>query len=178
MAGPRLLRPPEKWKPKRWRPEYEVIVSLSNTGMSHQAVADRFFELSGTRYTVQHISNIVNTPEAKAFSEQCIAKIRGDFQETVSDRIAKAQQRALDRIENVLNNDDIFEASPFAVVDRSLRLLQLSKHSTGGEGGQIANTINNNFLLTADAAKIIREGTDKADEVARLYSGDVSVKES
>ena len=174
MAGPKLLRPPEKWKPKRWRPEYEVIVSLSATGMSHQAVSDRFFELSGTRYTVQHISNIVNTPEAKAFNEQCVAKLRGDFQETVSERITKAQQKALDRIENILNDDDIFEASPFAVVDRSLSLLRVGGVRSNGEGGQVANTINNNFLLTADAARIIREGTDKADEVARLYADDIT----
>ncbi len=171
----KLKRPNDKWVPKRWRPEYEVIVSLSSTGLSHQAVADRFFELSGTRYTIQHISNIVNTPEAKNFQAKTVAHIRGNFVESVSDHLERANHKAINIVEKLLDDGDKYEESPFNVIDRALAFMKItSKPTQVATPAAVVNNNNNNsvMVMTADAAKIIREGTSKADEVARLYGND------
>lgn len=162
----KIKLPSKKWVPRTWRPEYEVIVSLSATGMSRESVVQRFFQLTGTLYTTQHISNICNTPEAKLLQKELVQKIRENRTQTVQERLAEIQHKAVDRIESLLNDDARFEASPFAVVDRAFKVLDSGKPVAGSAG---TLNVGAAFIMTEEAARIMRDGTDKADEAKRLY---------
>lgn len=162
----KIKLPSKRWVPRTWRPEYEVIVSLSATGMSREAVVERFYQLTGTLYTVQHITNICNTPEAKLLQQDLVQKIRTNRTQTVHERLAEIQHKAVDRIAALMEDDEKFEASPFAVVDRAFKVLDTAKPS-----GSAAGTLNvgQAFIMTEEAAKILREGTEKADQAKLLY---------
>lgn len=167
----KLKKPHEAWRPKRWRPEYEVIVALSSAGMSRQAVIDRIFEMSGTRYTPQHISNILNTPEAKEAQKKAVAVIRGKSTESLTEKIERVSQKAIGKIEELLDDADKYEASPFNVIDRGLAFLRITSKPAPAPTQPNTNvSVNNNtMVMTAEAAQILKDGTTKADEVARLY---------
>lgn len=171
----KLKNPPETWRPKRWRPEYEAIVALSSTGMSRQAVADKFFEMSGTRYTVQHISNILNTPEAKEIQQKTVESIRGQFNETIADRVERVTMKAAGMVEKLLEDEEKYEASPFNVIDRALAFMRITSKPAPAPASNAptVNVNNSTMVMTAEAAQIMRDGMAKADEVARLY-GDVN----
>jgi hypothetical protein len=168
----KLTRPPETWRPKRWRPEYEMIVALSSAGLSRQAVADKFFEISGTRYTTQHISNILNTPEGIECQKKAVEAIRGNFTETLTDKIERVSQKAVGMVEKLLDDEEKYENSPFNVIDRALSFMRITSKpapTTAPTNNTQVNVNSSTMVMTAEAAKILRDGTDKADEVARLY---------
>lgn len=167
----KLKNPPETWRPKRWRPEYEMIVALSSTGMSRQIVADKFFEATGTRYTVQHISNILNTPEAKEIQDKTVESIRGSFNESIADRVERVSMKAAGMVEKLLDDEEKYETSPFNVIDRALAFMRITSKPAPApvQPSTNVNVTNSTMVMTAEAAQILKDGTSKADEVARLY---------
>jgi hypothetical protein len=131
--------------------------------------------MSGTRYTVQHISNILNVPEAVRLQQESIERLREDHRSATTTRVEKLHDKALGRIEDMIDSDEYFTRAPFAVVDRCMAFMKMTKSSAGivkddppavGGGGTF---IQNAMVMTKEAAEVLAEGTRKADEVARLY---------
>jgi len=162
-------RPSPKWVPKKWRPEYEVIVAMDSMGMSRDNIIKEFFRLSGTLYTPQHITNICNCPEALQIKQKRSEQLREGQTLTIQDRLEQLKHKALNRVERIIENDEIFDKSPFAVVDRAFKVLELGKPSTTN-GGLINNNFNNTLVISEEAARILADGTNKANEVKALFS--------
>ena len=165
--------PSSKWVPKKWRPEYEIIVSMYASGMSREAICKKFYEFSGTLYTEQHITNICNTPEAQRILTGNIDNIRKRTNDEIQLKLSELQKKAIRRVEQIIESDDHFRDSPFAVVDRAFKVLDMGvgKKETQPVGGTFGNTlIGNALIMTPEAAQIMAEGTKKADEARRLYA--------
>lgn len=165
--------PSSKWVPKKWRPEYEVIVAMYAAGMSRKAIIDKFYEFSGTLYTEQHITNICNTPEAQRILTGNIDHIRKRANDEIQLKLTEIQKKAADRIGEIINDEKLFRDSPFAVVDRAFRALEMGvgKKDTPQNSGSFGNTlISSALIMTPEAAQILAEGTKKADEAHRLYA--------
>ena len=161
--------PSERWVPKRWRPEYEIIVALWASGMSRKAIIDRFYELSGTLYTEQHITNIVNTPEARKILDNNVDNIRENSTKQIQARISALHDKALTRMEKLMEDDEKYDASPFAVVDRAIKIMDVGKVKESAAPNGI--NVQSALIMTPEAAKILMEGTQKADEAKKLYAG-------
>lgn len=154
-----------KWIPKEWKPIYEQIVSLDCMGVSHKEIAKQF-----NRTTVM-ISKICCTPQAKIIRRkvlEILAEKNKTFQE---ERFSRTQVQAMDRISSVMEDDALFMADPFAVVDRAFKLLEKTKVIGGNNdlgGLNIAGnlTVNN---LTQTAIVEIKEGLEKAREAKELH---------
>ena len=173
MRGPRVRIASAKWVPKCWRPEYEAIVLLSSTGMSRDAVIEKIYEMSGTRYTPQHITNILTTPEAIKIQSSHALALRENFQDKLSQRLTNISEKGLERIESLVNDDKHFERAPFAVVDRAMAFMKMTRSSIVQETESSQVSIKNAIVMTKEAAQILQDGASKADEVARLYAGDI-----
>lgn len=159
----------KRWVPKEWRPEYEAITALSCTGLSNEEVGRRF------GYGKQQISNILNTPQAKALREIIVNRLREKNTETLSQRMDNLNIAALERIEAVITSDTIFERSPLAIFDRSMKVLEKTG-AVKGDSSNTGNTINGNvigkaMIMTTEAANILSEGLRKANEVKVIHSG-------
>ena len=155
-----------KWIPKEWKPIYEQIVSLDCMGVPHKKIAEQF-----NRTTVM-ISKICRTPQAKIIRRkvlEILAEKNKIFQE---ERFSRTQVQAMDRISSVLEDDALFMADPFAVVDRAFKLLEKTKvignNNTDLHGLNVAGnlTVNN---LTQNAIVEIKEGLEKAREAKELH---------
>lgn len=165
--------PSAKWIPKKWRPEYEIIVSMYAAGMSRKAIIEKFYEFSGTLYTEQHITNICNTAEAQRILTGNIDHIRKRANDEISLKLTEIQKKAVERVSQVIENDNLFRESPFAVVDRAFKVLEMGvgKKETPQNNGTFGNTlISSALIMTPEAAQILADGTRKADEARRLYA--------
>lgn len=167
---PRLTR----WQPKEWRPEYATIVGFSALGKSHSWISENV----EPHYTTVHISNIVNLPQAKELRGKILAKIEERATEHVSETLERIGKKALRRVEQALNSDDIFEKSPFHVVDRSIEILKgLRVLKTGGSSDgslpPIAVSGNAMFLqnVTGTQMNQLVEGLNKANEAREIHAG-------
>lgn len=112
----RLLRP--RWAPKEWHPVYEEVVLLALLGYSNTAIAEE------KGFTVQHISNIINTPHAKIIKEITLKQMEKKRAESFEDRVAKMVDKGLSRMEETLNNDELAAKNPLGVFDRAMSLMK------------------------------------------------------
>lgn len=154
-----------KWAPKKWQPMYEEMVALSCAGRSNKTIAEKF------GYTEQHISTILNCPKAKMVRRDMLELLRKSVESRMEERVKDLQDVALKRLTQVLTDDRLYEASPFAVVDRGLQVLKgtgvLRSEAAAGSGGINAK---NAIFIGGEAADAIREGLKAADEARRLHS--------
>lgn len=174
----KLERPPRigKWQPKRWKPEYEKIVALSAAGHGNKDIVVIMATYHNIEYTKEHISQILNTPQAEEFREMVVKKMRENTLEDLPKMLANVQMKALKRVDEILSNDDHVDKSPFALMDRALDVLKgvgVMK-GAGGSGG-VNLTINNqqnnsNVNLAPEIAERLATGLDKANEVARIHA--------
>lgn len=164
----------KRWNPKSWKPEYELIVAASATGMSNVTLAEKF------GFTKEHISNILNCEEAKKIQAQILGRLRQQSLEDVPTQLARARVLAAKRVLNVLENDTLATNSPMAIFDRSLQTLRFTQPGGDPEsipGSVVNNTVinnnvqQNNFTLLTERAKNLHEGLAAALEVEKLHAG-------
>lgn len=159
----------KRWVPKEWRPEYEAIVALSCTGLDNKEVGKRF------GYTKEHISNILTTPQAKKLREIINERLREKNLETFGERYGALNAKALERVEKVMESDDMFEKSPLAIFDRAITVLKATGAVKGEQtgGGLTVNLPQNSrtMILSESMAEGLRDSLKKADEVKELHSG-------
>ncbi len=154
-----------KWIPKTWTPIYEEIVSLDCMGMPQKEIAKKF------DFTAVMISKICSTPQAKIFRRmvlETLAKRNKVFQE---DRFERSQVRAMERISSLMEDDELMENDPFAVVDRAFKLLEKTKVLGGSESKGDINIAGNVNMLSQTAIVELKDGLAKAREAKELHSG-------
>lgn len=114
----RLNKP--RWEPKRWHPVYEEVVLMDALGYSNiEIAADKGF-------TVVHISNILCTPQARMIKQLIIGQIEKKRVLTIDGKLNKMAEKAVGRMEEVLDDDQFATKNPGGMFDRALKLLQVT----------------------------------------------------
>jgi hypothetical protein len=157
----------KKWYPKKWTAQHEQIVSLDVMGVSHVVIAEKF------DVTVQHVSKICNTPQAKIIRRASLNSLSERNKIFQEERFARAQNQAMDRISSVLEDDQLFSSDPFAVVDKAFKLLQGSGAIAGKEKGDTHIHAKNITVNTLKQTAIVelKDGLAKAREAKEMHSG-------
>ena len=155
-----------KWVPNEWTPVYEQIVHLDCMGVSQKKIAEQF------KLTNVMVSKICCTPQTKIIRREVLELLAERNQEFQEERFDRVKVQAMERISSVLEDDELFTADPFAVVDRAFKLLE--KTGTIGDkkgdiniaGDVTVNRVNN---LTQNALVEIKDGLAKAREAKELH---------
>lgn len=153
----------KKWVPKRWRPEYERIVAYAVLGLPNTVIADK------VNKTPQHISNILNLPEAQRRQLELLEKLKKQVDISIPETLEYVAQKTTERLKSLIDNDELFEKSPFAVIDRGMDVLKGLSHLRGGGNGSGPTVNGNVIILPAGAAQNLMEGLSKADEAVRMH---------
>jgi hypothetical protein len=156
------------WQPQEWEAEYERIVQLSALGESNTSLAEKF------KLTKEHISNILNTEQARSIKAQIVAAIRQNSLDLMDKQYSEIVSQSVDNIHNVLHNKDLLANHPFSQFDRSIAALKgLGKLQEEAKAGVINNTnIQNNVMVISNQqeTKII-EGLTKLEQIQLLHGG-------
>lgn len=156
----------KNWKPKAWRVEYERIVAYSVMGWSNKMIAKE------VGYTPVHISNILQLDEAEQLRQVILAKMRERTTEqatSVAERLEEASRLASKRLVQLLEDDDKFATSPFAMADRALEVLKGSgymKKPSMDSGAGI--NVERAVILNAPASENLLNGLSKADQAIAI----------
>lgn len=163
----------DRWNPKEWRPEYELVVQFSLTNP-----ASEISRLTG--YTIQHVSNILSSDRGKESKALMVLALRKEVSGNVGERIGNLNLTALENVENVLNNEKLKINAPLEIFDRSFKYLQAT-----GELGQlnkkdpvskeISVNINNvqntqNNVFTTESINALRDELRLANSVRERHS--------
>lgn len=176
VQGKRGARITRKWEPKTWKPEYEAMIALSCTGLSNEEVAKRF------GYDKQTVSNLRNTTQGKKLISLIAARVRDMNTESITERVAALQSKALERVETIIHSDDAFLEKPLAIFDRALDVLKsgILKDKSPPQHtilpGSTTNIQKAVFMqVSPEAAKQLDDGLDKANQVRMIHSGNTGV---
>lgn len=114
----------KKWYPKKWKPIHEQVVALDCAGAPHAMIAGKL------NLSIQYVSKICNTPQAAIIKRNALNQLVKQNAEFQTERLEHMQAKAIERVAEVLEDDNLYAADPFAVVDRAFKFLQ----QTGAEG--------------------------------------------
>lgn len=159
----------KKWKPKRWRPEYDRIVAYSVMGKANTWIAENL------GFTPEHVSTILNQTQAIELAAKLQAKLREKIEVNIPDVLSKVAEKTAERLFTLVNDEHLWEKNPFAVVDRGLDVLKGLNHLKGGGNGSLnggGTTINvGTAILAPTQQDSILQGLKMVAEVKKLHSG-------
>lgn len=153
----------KKWIPKKWRPEYERIVAYAVLGLPNTVIANKVGK------TPQHVSNILNLPEAQKRQLELLEKLKKNIDVSIPDTLEYVAQKTTERLKALVDNDELFEKSPFAVIDRGMDVLKGLSHLRGGGNGSGPTVNGNVIILPVGVAQNLNDGLSKADEAVRMH---------
>lgn len=156
-----------KWQPNEWEGEYEKIVFESCLGTSNVDLATKH------NFTKEHISNILNTEQARSIKAQYVAAIRQGSLDLMEKQYGEIVTRSVQNVHTVLHREDILQSHPYSMFDRSVSALKgLGKLQEEAKAGVINNTqINNTMIITRDDESKILKGLDKVQQIKLLHAG-------
>lgn len=132
---------------------YAQIVFADSIGLPNTEIANKY------GFTVQHVSNILNLPQAVKLREQLANRIQERMIEGIPGRLEAIADTAVKNIETVISNQELLNKAPMQMLRSSMEYLKLQGKLTG----DTPKTVTNNTLVIGDAgAKQMLEGLMKA----------------
>lgn len=154
----RITKP--RWNPKEWHPIYEEVVLLDCMGLKRSEIASRM------GFTEAHITNILKTEQAAVVRKLVIARINGKVQHTIEQRLENVTLKAMQRVEDVMNDDKLAEKNPLGIFDRAITVLRSTKKIQPEDSG--GTHINKALIVSEHQFDRLMKGTALADEAKRL----------
>lgn len=153
-----------RWNPKVWRPEYDRIVAYSVLGRSNVWIGRQL------GFTKEYVSVILHLPQAQELYMKLRNATRERMEQSIPEMLQYVAKRTGDRLKQMIDDEDLFKASPFAVIDRGMDVLKGLQHLKGGGNGAPGQFIENNIgqitVLNSQKSDIM-EGLTKIAEIAR-----------
>jgi predicted transcriptional regulator len=145
----------KKWQPKKWKPLYEVIVSMHVQGYVNKFIADKL------QITPQTVSNVINCDMARGVIVQMMKKVQELSAEKSADLVAQSVDLIHKRIHGALNNAVLAKSSPLAVGAFAIK--------AGQAMGILKDPVN--ILNNPEVAQGLMTALSKSQEAAQLHSG-------
>jgi tRNA(Arg) A34 adenosine deaminase TadA len=158
-----------KWQPDEWEGEYEKITFESCLGVSNTDLAKKY------SFTPQHISNILNTEQARQIKAQYVAAIRQGSLDLMEKQYGEIVTKSVENIHTILGNDTLREKNPYSHFHASITALKgLGKLQEEAKAGVVNNTqINNTMIINSTQESKIIAGLDKLEQI-KLLHGEVN----
>lgn len=158
----------EKWVPKKWRPEYDRIVAYSVMGKANTWIA------ATLGFTPEHVSSILNTPRGLDLAQKLQEKLAANIENTVPDELAQIGKQAIKRLKDLMEDDNLYQKSPFAVVDRGMDVLKGLRHLVPGGNGaalQPGNQTNiGTVIISPQQHSDLLEGLQQIKEIKQIHA--------
>ncbi len=155
-----------KWQPKKWKADYDRVVGYHVLGKPNVEIALMI------GMTPEHISTILNLPRAQELKLQLERAMRDRMLTNIPDTLEYIARKTTERLKSIVDNDDIFDKSPFAVVRMGMEVMKGVGHLKGGGNGapQAPSTISiqNAVFANGEVVNGLLSGLNKADEARRI----------
>lgn len=158
------------YNPKRWHPEFDLIVIKSVGGLSNEEIGREF------GYTKQHVSNILSTPQAAEVRDRIREEINKNYQGKLKERVSAIGEGVVRHVEKFITDaNNLAERSPFDFIDRALKIgtvigamgEKVSNISNNGTQNNIVNN-GNMILVTGEKANDLKNALVNSMELEEV----------
>lgn len=150
------------WQPKKWTVDYEMILAMHLLGKSNVEIA------ATVEKSVVHIGNVI----ACELAQKRLNEIRGRLKErtdlTVEEKITAIYEKSVGRVFDFINDDKRAESHPVAMVDRSMKAMEMI-NSRFRDSGNVTN--NNMIFATEETIGKLTEALEMANKARELNAG-------
>jgi hypothetical protein len=153
-----------RWIPRRWEENYTQIVILASLGLKSNTQLGIQFN-----FTPQHISNILNSPQASVIRKQIHETVVGTVSKDVPASLNAMAATALERLKTIIENPALVETKTEFIASLSLKLLAASGQVKDDSVSPI--NVGKAIIFTATDAEAMREAIRKSNEADRLNEG-------
>jgi hypothetical protein len=154
-----------KWVPKKWKADYDRVVGYHVVGKENKEIA----VILG--FTPEHVSTILNTPQAQELKAKLEASLREKMLTNIPETLEYVARKTADLMKKVVDNDQLFEKSPFAVIGMGMDVMKGLNHLKGGGNGAGPINVERAIIVSGESAAGLVAGFDKANEARRLNAG-------
>lgn len=156
------------YNPKRWQPEFDLIVIESIAGKSNEEIGRLF------GYTKEHVSNILSTAKAQEIKERIRESINKGVAFNIQERLAAIGEKAIERMEAFIDNDNAADASPFKFIDRVVKIAQTVNVGGASPGNGNTTIVNGNaIVLNSTHTSNLKDALAKSMELDNVNVGDI-----
>ena len=150
------------WKPLKWKPVYDIMVALKCAGHSNIEIGQI------VEYTPVQVGNVLRSPEARRRLDDFSSNFSKTADDTLKGRLEKIRQKAVERIETVVMDDERASEQPMRIAEFSMSLLK----GLGTLNGENAtkNETNNTLVISDAIAQKLFDGAALADHVKLLHN--------
>lgn len=139
-----------RYNPKRWHPEFDLMVVESIAGMDNQSIGDKY------GYTKEHVSNILSTEEAKKVKDRIRGTIEKETDLNIKERVSRIGEKVLKHVEKFVEDENgLAEKNPFYFIDRVVKIGEsmgsMGKNSVPIPGN---NIINNGSMIVMNGDRV------------------------
>lgn len=168
-----------RYKPKRWHPEFNLVVIDSIKGMSNVEIGKKY------GYTPQHVSNILCTEQAAELKESIGKGIQNHFKASFADEANDLGRQAFEHIKDFVKDDlNLKTKSPFAFVDKMMKVAVMTNTLSSNEKNSNNSnvTINQNniekaIVISSEAANNLKDAILESRELDAISIGDSNIKD-
>jgi hypothetical protein len=159
-----------KWTPKRWKADYDRVVGYHVMGKQNLEIAKIL------SFTPEHVSTILNLPQAQELKLKLEAKLREKMEVNIPETLDYVARKTADLMKKVVDNEQLFEKSPFAVIGMGMDVMKGLNHLKGGGNGSNGPiNVERAIIVSGAAGSQLVEGFTKADEARRINASPVTI---
>jgi len=159
-----------RWEPKKWKPLYTQIITLSCSGMPAKMIIQQIQLTTGKVYTPQQISNVLNTSKAREIIALIELNMKERAKENLTTNLEYIAVKTTERMRSAIDNDDLFQRAPFQTISMGIKALEGLGHLKKPDEKN-SNYIQRAVFLTIESQQQLVDGMAKANEAMRLHSG-------
>lgn len=148
----------KRYSPKRWHPEFDLIVLKSISGRSNSEIAEEI------GYSKQQVSNILSTVQAEEIKNRFRENLKENVELGLRETVEDINTKALRLIADFIQNKELNAEEPLAFIDRVIKITSVlnkdvMKTSEANKGTQVSvnNLQINHFSDLKESLKLSRE---------------------
>lgn len=160
-----------QWEPQVWKPIYETMVALAINNMNQLQIAET------VKVHPVLVNRVLNCSKGKVRMTQLLMIKQKHTEHLLETKHAKMQDRAIEIMESVLNDNDLVERFPLQMFDRASRFVAGGKPNPANPFVEetpkevplqgTATYINQNILNIH--AERLADGLDKLREIEEIH---------
>jgi hypothetical protein len=154
------------WRPLKWKPVYDLMVTLFIQGHTHKEIADI------TGYTPVQVGNIIRSPDVKKKIDLLTKQLHERILENSEDQLSVIKAKAIKNVAQIISDETLAVKRPFETARMSIDILKgLGTFQTGNKTEVNVNSNNTQTIagITGEQLDKLTAALELSNEVAKLH---------
>lgn len=154
------------WQLKKWTVDHEMILLMHVSGKTNKAIAESLDK------TEAHVGNVLACKIGQEKLGEIKNRLRDGVVGNIEQKLAAIMEKSVDRVYEFIHNDKQALLTPVAMVDRSMKAMEMIDARLRSNGSGSNNTL---VLATEETLGKLTEAMNMANRAREINAGKYAV---